>query len=38
MTTDEIFDKVQDIIAEQFSVDPETVKPDSALEDDLGAD
>ena len=38
MTTDEIFDKVQDIIAEQFSVDPETVTPDSALEDDLGAD
>ena len=38
MTTDEIFDKVQDIIAEQFSVDPETVTPDSAREDDLGAD
>ena len=38
MTTDELFDKVQDIIAEQFSVDPETVTPDSALEDDLGAD
>ena len=38
MTTDEIFDKVQDIIAEQFSVEPETVTPGSALEDDLGAD
>ena len=38
MTTDEIFDKVQDIIAEQFSVKPETVTPGSALEDDLGAD
>lgn len=38
MTAEEIFDKVQDIIAEQFSVDKEDVTMDSLLEDDLGAD
>lgn len=38
MTAEEIFDKVQDIIAEQFSVNRENVNMDSNLEDDLGAD
>ena len=38
MTAEEIFDKVQDIIAEQFSVNRDDVTMDSLLEDDLGAD
>ena len=38
VSADEIFDKVQDIIAEQFSVNKEEVTQDSLLEDDLGAD
>lgn len=38
MTADEIFDKVQDIAAEQFSVDREEITMDTLLDDDLNAD
>ena len=38
MTAEEIFDKVQDIIAEQFSMEAEEITMDTLLEDDLGAD
>ena len=38
MATEEIFEKVREIIAEQFSMEPESVTADSTLEDDLGAD
>lgn len=38
MTAEEIFDKVREIIAEEFSVDAENINMDSLLEDDLGAD
>ena len=38
MTTEEIFDKVQDIVAEQFSREKDEVTMESLLEDDLGAD
>ena len=38
MSAEEIFDKVQDIVAEQFSVDRDEVRMDSVLEEDLGAD
>lgn len=32
------FEKIRDIVAEQFGVNAETVKPDTAFVDDLGAD
>lgn len=38
MTAEEIFDKVREIIAEEFSVDAESISMNSLLEDDLGAD
>lgn len=38
MTAEEIFDKVKEIIAEEFSVDAESINMNSLLEDDLGAD
>ena len=38
VTADEIFDKVQDIAAEQFSVDREEITMDTLLDDDLNAD
>ena len=38
MTAEEIFDKVQEIIAEQFSVNKEAVTMDCSLEEDLDAD
>lgn len=37
-TTTDIFDKVKAIVAEQLSVEEETVKPESNFVDDLGAD
>lgn len=33
-----MFEKVQNILAEQFEIDPETVTMDTSLIDDLGAD
>ena len=33
-----IFEKVRDVLAKQFEVDPETITPDTNLLDDLGAD
>ena len=33
-----IFEKVRDVLAKQFEVEPETVTPDTNLVDDLGAD
>ena len=38
MTAEEIFDKVQYIITEQFAMEKEDVTMDSLLENDLGAD
>ncbi len=38
MTKDEILSKVQKIVAEQLSVDEETVKPEANFANDLGAD
>ena len=38
MTADEINEKVQDIVAEQFSVDRDEVTMDTLLEEDLSAD
>ena len=32
------FEKIRDIVAEQFGINAETVKPDTAFVDDLGAD
>ena len=34
----DIFERMQRIIADQFSVDPEEVKPETVFTDDLGAD
>ncbi|MGK7940193.1 MAG: acyl carrier protein [Crocosphaera sp.] len=34
----EIFDKVQSIVADQLEVDKDTVKPESSFANDLGAD
>ena len=34
----EMFEKVQNILAEQFEIDPESVTMDTSLIDDLGAD
>lgn len=33
-----IFEKVRDVLAKQFEIDPETITPDTNLVDDLGAD
>lgn len=38
MTQTEIFDKVKKIVAEQLSVEPDTIKPQSNFANDLGAD
>jgi acyl carrier protein len=38
MSQDDTFNKVQQIVAEQLSVDPADVKPGSSFADDLGAD
>ncbi len=32
------FEKVRDVLAKQFEIDPETITPDTNLVDDLGAD
>ncbi len=34
----DIFERMQRIIADQFSVDPEEVTPETVFTDDLGAD
>lgn len=34
----DIFDRMQRIIADQFSVDPEEITPETVFTDDLGAD
>ena len=33
-----IFETLQDIIAEQFSIDPGSITPETTFADDLGAD
>ena len=38
MNSEEIFEKVRDIIVEQLGVEKETVTMDSSFIDDLGAD
>jgi acyl carrier protein len=38
MSQDEILSKVQKIVAEQLSVELETVKPEASFANDLGAD
>ena len=38
MTTEEIFGVLQDLIAEQFAMEPEEVSMESSFVDDLGAD
>lgn len=38
MTREEIFDKVRDILAEMFEIDPATVKLESQLVQDLDLD
>ena len=38
MSSEEIFEKVRDIIVEQLGVDKETVTTESSFIDDLGAD
>ena len=38
MSPEEIFKTMQDLIVEQFAVDPEDVTMNSSFEDDLGAD
>ncbi|MBE6990809.1 MAG: acyl carrier protein [Ruminococcaceae bacterium] len=38
MTTEEIYQKLQEIIAEQFALDTEEVTAESSFVDDLGAD
>jgi acyl carrier protein len=38
MSQDEIFQKVQKIVAEQLSVDEAEVKPEASFANDLGAD
>jgi acyl carrier protein len=34
----EIFEKIQDIVADLLDVDPETITPESKFQADLGAD
>lgn len=38
MTTEEIFDTMRTLIAEQFALEPSEITMDSAFEDDIGAD
>jgi len=38
MSQSEIFDKVKKIVADQLSVEPDTVTPSSNFQNDLGAD
>lgn len=38
MTPEEIFKRVQEIVAEQFAVDPEEVTNEMSYKDDLSAD
>ena len=38
MTMDEIFKTMQDLIAEQFAMEPDEITMDSSFVDDLGAD
>jgi len=38
MSQDEVFEKVQKIVAEQLSVDEADVKPEASFANDLGAD
>ena len=38
MSPEEIFKTMQDLIVEQFAIDPEEVTMTSSFEDDLGAD
>ncbi len=38
MSPEEIFKTMQDLIVEQFAIDPEEVTMASSFEDDLGAD
>jgi len=38
MSQEAIFEKVRSIVAEQLSVDAETVRPESNFQNDLGAD
>lgn len=33
-----IFEKIRDVLAQQFEIDPETISMDTNLIDDLGAD
>ena len=32
------FEKIRDVLAKQFEIDPETITPDTNLIDDIGAD
>lgn len=38
MTMEEIFSKMQDLIAEQFAIDVDEISMESSFVDDLGAD
>lgn len=38
MTNEEIFNTMQDLVAEQFAIEPEEVSMESSFEEDLGAD
>ena len=38
MTMEEIFKKMQELVAEQFETEPEEVAMDTSFEEDLGAD
>ena len=38
MTNEEIFNTMQDLVAEQFAMEPEEVTMETSFEEDLGAD
>ena len=38
MTNEEIFNTMQDLVSEQFAIEPEEVSMESSFEEDLGAD
>ncbi|HHV41926.1 MAG TPA: acyl carrier protein [Clostridiaceae bacterium] len=38
MTTEQIFERVRDMLAEQLRIEPETIKMDSNFIDDMNAD
>ena len=38
MTMEDILKKMQDMVAEQFAVEPDEVNMDTSFEEDLGAD